>query len=114
VAALDSYFPGLVSNKCYSIGIKLHLHCQSFSMIIPATATSDSHYCTVLDQLGSCNTDRIISILLSRVAMANGFAHIFANVDDPLMFSVTLAIHIALLVNGNKIFQTIPQLLFKT
>ncbi len=54
--------------------IKPCLHWRRFCMIMPATATCDSHYCTCFGHLGRCDTDRIISILTSRVAVTNGFA----------------------------------------
>ncbi len=40
-----------------------------------ATVIRDSNYCTCLGHLGRRDTDRIISIVLSHVAVADGFAN---------------------------------------
>ncbi len=67
-------------SPCHQIALnlaclKLCLHWQSFSTIMPATTSHDSHDCTCLGHLGWRDTDGIISILLSRVAVADGFAN---------------------------------------
>ncbi len=61
--------------QSYKLSLKQCLHWQSFIVIMPATATHDSHCCTCLGHLGWCTTDRIISILLTCVAVADGFTN---------------------------------------
>jgi hypothetical protein len=67
---------------------KLYLH-GKLSMIMPATATRNSHYCTCIDHLGRCNINRNdpICVMLPlvakvstvtwlwRVAVTNSFAN---------------------------------------